>query len=59
MVVSLSANVRNRRRGRGNQTIQERQLATHSRRSASVGTVGKHLFFDRVAAGTIATQDAR
>jgi hypothetical protein len=24
----------------------------------SGGTVGKHLFFDRVAAGTIATQDA-
>lgn len=34
------------------------QRSTHSRRSASVGTVGKHLFFDRVAAGTIATQDA-
>ena len=39
-------------------TLDERRLATHSRRSASVGTVGKHLFFDRVAAGTIATQDA-
>lgn len=37
---------------------RKRRLSTHSRRSASVGTVGKHLFFDRVAAGTIATQDA-
>ena len=34
-------------------------VSTHSRRSASVGTVGKHLFFDRVAASRIATQDAR
>ena len=34
MVVSLSANVRNRRRGRGNQTVQERQLATQLRWSS-------------------------
>jgi hypothetical protein len=26
----------------------DRQKSTHSRRSASVGTVGKHLFFDSV-----------
>src|ERR1700739_3280875 len=34
MVVSLSANVRNRRRGRGTQVVRERQLATHLRRSS-------------------------
>jgi hypothetical protein len=58
MAVSLSANVRNRHKGRDNHTDREGPQTTHSRRSASVGTVGKHLFFDRVAAGTIATQDA-
>jgi hypothetical protein len=36
MAVSLSANVRNRRRGRGNQTVQERQLATRLSRSRRV-----------------------
>ena len=48
MAASLSANVRNRRRGSENHTDRERQKSTHSRRSASVGTVGKHLFFDSV-----------
>jgi hypothetical protein len=33
MVMSLSANVRNRRSGRGNQIVQERQLATQLSRS--------------------------
>jgi len=34
MVVSLSANVRNRRRGRGNQIVQERPLAPQLRWSS-------------------------
>jgi hypothetical protein len=39
MVVSLSANVRNRRRGRGNKTVQERLLATDCVEKLRIGQI--------------------